>query len=558
MSDLLTRLQAAGRSFEWVQVHTLCREYVGQLATADTEPVDWKPILRFLREHRRDDDAAMVADAVLACGVDDPLAARTLAQTLVDRGSPATARLLFDGLAQQATPGGYDWSEAKGGVARCTKDLFLATRSGPRRARYLADAYAAYRRVYDADPQLNYWHGINAAAMAARAAREGIALPGLDDGLDGGGAEAESRRLAEGIDQTLARLRPEPWIPPTQIEVDVALGRDAQALSRLEVLVADEDQTAFQLEALLRQLIQVWQLDVDSPPGTDLLPLLRAGVLRRTGGDVQLHPQELALDRVGSPAEDDPRLEKVFGRDRYVSLPWYRLGLLRCRAVARIELPLAGGQGTGFLIRAGDLGLAHDGPVVLTNAHVVPGVAHPDEAQVAFHALTEDGVATVFGIQQVLWTSPPERLDCTVLLLDGVPEGVEPVPVAPRVPTVGGRTPQRAYVIGHPQGVEVPQFSLQDNEILDHDDTLVHYRSPTEPGSSGSPVFDNQWRLIALHHAGDERMRKLHGSTGFYQANEGIRLSAIVAGIAADAGGAAGGGAAQRGGVQRGARRPSR
>jgi len=83
-------------------------------------------------------------------------------------------------------------------------------------------------------------------------------------------------------------------------------------------------------------------------------------------------------------------------------------------------------------------------------------------------------------------------------------------------------------VIGHPRGLNQPQFSLQDNLLLDYDDTYVHYRSPTEPGSSGSPVFDNKWALIALHHAGAIDTPRLNHRGGSYAANEGIRLSAIL------------------------------
>jgi V8-like Glu-specific endopeptidase len=86
----------------------------------------------------------------------------------------------------------------------------------------------------------------------------------------------------------------------------------------------------------------------------------------------------------------------------------------------------------------------------------------------------------------------------------------------------------KVYVIGHPGGGALV-FSLNDNDLLDHgdpDDFRVHYRTPTEPGSSGSPVFDSNWELIALHHAGDSAIPKIHGS-GTYQANEGIALRHI-------------------------------
>ena len=53
-------------------------------------------------------------------------------------------------------------------------------------------------------------------------------------------------------------------------------------------------------------------------------------------------------------------------------------------------------------------------------------------------------------------------------------------------------------------------------------------RTPTEPGSSGSPVFEsNAWEVVALHHKGKENMKRIDGQDGFYQANEGIAIRRI-------------------------------
>ena len=62
-------------------------------------------------------------------------------------------------------------------------------------------------------------------------------------------------------------------------------------------------------------------------------------------------------------------------------------------------------------------------------------------------------------------------------------------------------------VLGHPGGGTL-SFSIADNELLDYEDTgfKLHYRTPTEGGSSGSPVFNQEWRLIGLHHAGGDAM----------------------------------------------------
>ena len=53
-------------------------------------------------------------------------------------------------------------------------------------------------------------------------------------------------------------------------------------------------------------------------------------------------------------------------------------------------------------------------------------------------------------------------------------------------------------------------------------------------GSSGSPVFDNHWQLIGVHHAGGFNLPQLNNAGGTHAANEGITFDAIRAGLAAD------------------------
>jgi V8-like Glu-specific endopeptidase len=53
--------------------------------------------------------------------------------------------------------------------------------------------------------------------------------------------------------------------------------------------------------------------------------------------------------------------------------------------------------------------------------------------------------------------------------------------------------------------------------------TRVQYRTNTLPGSSGSPCFNIDWQLVALHHSGDPADV---ARAGF---NQGIPMAAIVA-----------------------------
>ncbi|MHC4069925.1 MAG: trypsin-like serine peptidase [Planctomycetota bacterium] len=88
----------------------------------------------------------------------------------------------------------------------------------------------------------------------------------------------------------------------------------------------------------------------------------------------------------------------------------------------------------------------------------------------------------------------------------------------PLRPTVSYPIGLRLNVIQHPQGRK-KEVVVQQNELRDVHTNVIHYYSDTDYGSSGSPVFNNIWDLMALHHA----------RTPAESANEGIRIDKIVA-----------------------------
>jgi V8-like Glu-specific endopeptidase len=182
-----------------------------------------------------------------------------------------------------------------------------------------------------------------------------------------------------------------------------------------------------------------------------------------------------------------------------------------------------------------------DHPLVfVTNAHVISdkleeSIAAAD-AKVTFEVESaEKGAPVSHAVDKILFSSDPgelgivvpalEQLDVTIVSLKSLPENVPGLRPAANVPLPSPKT--KAFVVGHPASGAL-QFSLHDSVLLDvcQFERLLHYRTPTEPGSSGSPVFNAKWEVVALHHAGSPTTRRLHGQ-GEYEANEGITMQRI-------------------------------
>ncbi|MBK7918080.1 MAG: trypsin-like peptidase domain-containing protein [Chloroflexi bacterium] len=56
-------------------------------------------------------------------------------------------------------------------------------------------------------------------------------------------------------------------------------------------------------------------------------------------------------------------------------------------------------------------------------------------------------------------------------------------------------------MIQHPGG-HYKKISMQNNFVAFADARYLQYLTSTEPGSSGSPVFDNDFLVIGIHHSG--------------------------------------------------------
>jgi len=465
-------------------------------------------VLAELQRRRQVQHVIDIADAATAVGSITPAGRRRYCQMLIESGALHAAELacaeLLD-LAEDAKERG----EAMGLLGRIRKQRYVTSR----RPLDLLGAVAAYQFAYEGGSD-RLWHGANLLALTSRANRDGIPVPSPVD------TDSLARRILDEVRETEPEVRMI-WERTTEVEALVALGDEAsmdEAVSVAHQLASSNSVRPFELESLRRQLAEIWELEPHHP----ILVAI---------ADQQLHLGARAhVELPDSPGQ----LEKIFGTAQPVGYKHLRKGLHCAESVGKITDASDEPWGTGFLMEGSlihpDFG---NGSVLVTNAHVCspePGVGKllPSEARAVFDVTKSiDGSQLVLTDLECLWSSPPTVCDVTILRFVGPQPALEyqlEVAASPQPLTEGAYV----YVIGHPAGGGI-KFSIRGNDLLGYDADMfkVHYTAPTEGGSSGSPVFNQAWQLMAVHHAGDAKMRRLDDPSATYQANEGITVKGI-------------------------------
>ena len=83
-------------------------------------------------------------------------------------------------------------------------------------------------------------------------------------------------------------------------------------------------------------------------------------------------------------------------------------------------------------------------------------------------------------------------------------------------------------IIQHPQGLP-KMIAVRNNILQARTDRTLLYETDTDHGSSGAPVFNDDWEVVALHHYGEPFLERTDESGKALPANvnEGVRISAI-------------------------------
>jgi V8-like Glu-specific endopeptidase len=233
------------------------------------------------------------------------------------------------------------------------------------------------------------------------------------------------------------------------------------------------------------------------------------------GGDVQLRPEQ--------PITDTTYEALVFGpqRDARVQFAFIQRAQDTARSIAQLTVPrifdgvLDGknGYGTGWIIAPG---------ILITNHHVIdardrrsppeglgeqPAKPADFEAQAQritarFDYHVEQVHSTYLECQNAKLLAANQQLDYAVVELEQTDKIADRKPMAlvpSQLPLTRG---MRVNIVQHPKGGPL-RYAIRNNFFVRPADkpAFLFYQTDTEPGASGSPVCNDDWQVVALHHA---------------------------------------------------------
>lgn len=205
------------------------------------------------------------------------------------------------------------------------------------------------------------------------------------------------------------------------------------------------------------------------------------------------------------------------------------------------------GYATGFMVAEN---------LMLTNWHVFKTIEDIADSEIQFFyeydMFGNEGTPLSFKLQSNIFYHSNKELDyCFVGVNSTDISGSKKINdigyifLDPSLGKLGNEDEEALNIIHHPDG-DFKQLSIRENLFKKITPTSIWYETDTAPGSSGSPVFNDQWQVVALHHMGVGRKNqagdyidkdgkvipkvngKIDSSKVVWDANEGIRISVIL------------------------------
>ena len=305
------------------------------------------------------------------------------------------------------------------------------------------------------------------------------------------------------------------------------------------------------VNATARYEQNVSEVDAAAPPAQSRREKYLSRNLARTKANL-LANEAVAAGAVAPPTASLAQLsqERIIGSSDLFDINYLELAIAVGRAVARIQIGAF--NATGFLV----------GPeLLITNHHVLEDEDDARRAVAQFDY--QDNASGELLVRQDYRLNPGKffltdtTLDFTIVGVESQSNRNRPISNYPWLRLIAelGKAEKGddVNIIQHPRG-GLKQIAFRRNEVIEIPEgkkDFLYYTTDTEPGSSGSPCFNDQWELIALHHSGVAKLtatepKQILRTDGQvwregidpeglidWLGNEGARVSAIVAAVVA-------------------------
>ncbi|MBL8213705.1 MAG: trypsin-like peptidase domain-containing protein [Bryobacterales bacterium] len=344
--------------------------------------------------------------------------------------------------------------------------------------------------------------------------------------------------------------QPADQIPKVYLEASKRLARKHDEAAETHRQIADGNARFLEPEQFLKRRVKRL---LDNP--TVAKQLGRLGVTATV--------LDAPIDQLGPEAQSG--LERVLSGAEFLPTWFLTRGSELRRTVGRVVARASSGgfpkPGTGFLVAPG---------VLLTNRHVLDwsDIGQPGLAEIVPQTVVEfdneEGLDNLAAPPQARFRLRPDILllasewhDLDYVLvavesrsLQGDAIGIESLGFNRLTGELGKiNKGEPVFIIQHPRG-EPKKVVLRNNLLVSRDEAsnFLTYEANTDRGSSGSPVYNREWEVVALHHsveiARDGNGMVLTRDGGLWtpamgpenmqllRMNEGVRVSRILSDLA--------------------------
>lgn len=200
--------------------------------------------------------------------------------------------------------------------------------------------------------------------------------------------------------------------------------------------------------------------------------------------------------------------EAVLGTDDRVEANFLDRAMLVRPCVGRIRVTGEGHRGwaTGFLVAPG---------LVLTNHHVFPSAQAIGASRIAFDfwfdvAGGRPQEPDDYAFRPDLFFVADKSLDYALVQVEAMSINGHAITARRHLRLIRdsgkARSGEFVTIMQYPRG-EPMQIALRENEVVraEEQESFIHYQADTAHGSSGAPVFNDQFQVVALHASGQIR-----------------------------------------------------